>query len=182
MEHFFVEIDHYLLVDFGHLMLDGSGRAASIYTCELLVFSDLSRIFEAKIIDMNSFMSFLKKLAIVLLLLGIGVLVFLHLANYSSGFRAGVPTKLSKKGILIKTFEGTLNVGGLTNSSEGAIPTTWDFTIKISADSVVDKLDKAILLGDRVKLMYHEKYIRFFWLGDTKYFVYDVEVLGNKND
>lgn len=99
------------------------------------------------------------------------------MANYSSGFRAGVPTKISKKGVILKTFEGTLNVGGLTNTSDGAIPTTWDFTVRKSADSVITKIDKAILEGHRVKLMYHEKYVKFFWLGDTEYFVYDVEIL-----
>ena len=126
---------------------------------------------------MESFLKLLKKIGIAILLLAIAVFVFLNIANYSSGFRAGVPTKVSKKGIILKTYEGTLNIGGLTNSAEGAIPTTWDFTVKKSADSVIVKLDKAILDGDRVKLMYEEKYVRFFWLGDTKYFVYDVEVL-----
>ena len=126
---------------------------------------------------MKGFIGFLKKTAIVLLLLAIIVFLFLNLANYSSGFRAGVPTKLSKKGIIIKTYEGTMNIGGLTNTSEGTIPTTWDFTVKKSADSVITKINKAILEGHRVKLMYDEKYVRFFWLGDTKYFVYDVEVL-----
>ena len=29
----------------------------------------------------------------------------------------------------------------------------------------------------RAKLYYKEKFVTFFWLGDTKYFVYDVEVL-----
>lgn len=128
---------------------------------------------------MEGFVGLLKKIGIVVLLLAIAVFVFLNLANYSSGFRAGVPTKISTKGIIIKTHEGTLNVGGLTNTSEGAIPTTWDFTVKKSADSVITKIDKAILEGHRVKLQYEEKYVRFFWLGDTKYFVYDVEVLEN---
>jgi len=130
---------------------------------------------------MKGFVSILKKIGIVILLLAIAVFVFLNLANYSSGFRAGVPTKFSKKGVIIKTHEGTLNVGGLTNSSEGAIPTTWDFTVKKSADSVISKLDKAFLQGNRVKLMYEEKYVRFFWLGDTRYFVYDVEILETPN-
>ena len=128
---------------------------------------------------MEGFLSLLKKICIVIVILAIGVFIFLNLANYSTGFRAGVPTKFSNKGVIIKTWEGTLNVGGLTNSAEGAIPTTWDFTVKNSADSVITKIDNAILNGRRVKLMYHEKYVRFFWLGDTKYFVYDVEVLGS---
>ncbi len=127
---------------------------------------------------MEGFLKLLKKIGIVLLLLAIVIFVFLNVANYSSGFRAGVPTKVSKRGIIIKTYEGTMNIGGLTNSAQGAIPTTWDFTVKKSADSVIAKMDMAILNGNRVKLMYEEKYVRFFWYGDTKYFVYDVEVLG----
>jgi len=130
---------------------------------------------------MEGFLKLLKKIGIVILLLAIVAFVFLNVANYSSGFRAGVATKLSQKGLIIKTYEGSLNVGGLTNSSQGTIPTTWDFTIKRSADSVATKLDKAILNGDRIKLKYHEKYVRFFWYGDTKYFVYDVEVLRDEN-
>lgn len=130
---------------------------------------------------MKGFLNLVKKIAVILLLLGIAVFVFLNIANYSSGFRAGVPTKISKKGLIIKTHEGTMNVGGLTNTAEGAIPTTWDFTVRKSADSVIHKIDEAILKGHRVKLQYNEKYVRFFWLGDTKYFVYDVEVLESPN-
>ena len=130
---------------------------------------------------MKGFVSILKKIGIVVLLLAIAVFVFLNLANYSSGFRAGVPTKISTKGVILKTYEGTMNIGGLTNTSEGAIPTTWDFTVRKSADSVINKIDKSILEGHRVKLMYHEKYVKFFWLGDTEYFVYDVEILERPN-
>ena len=127
---------------------------------------------------MDKFMSILKKAGIIILLLAIAVFVFLMMANYSSGYRAGVPTKISKRGVIIKTIEGTLNIGGLTNTNQGAIPTTWDFTVRGSADSVMTKIDKAILDGDRVKLMYKEKYVKFFWLGDTKYFVQDVDTTG----
>ena len=127
---------------------------------------------------MSGFISFLKKAGLIILLLVIAIFTFLIMANYSSGYRAGAPTKISKKGVIIKTHEGTLNIGGLTNTADGAIPTTWDFTVKGSADSVITKIDEAILNGNRVKLMYKEKYVKFFWLGDTKYFVYDVEILG----
>ena len=131
---------------------------------------------------MKGFLNLLKKIGIVILLLAIAVFVFLNWANYSTGYRQGVPTKISKRGVIIKTYEGTMNIGGLTNSAEGAIPTTWDFTVRKSADSVITKIDKAILDGDRVKLMYEEKYVRFFWLGDTEYFVYDVTILGRHSD
>lgn len=128
---------------------------------------------------MKGFIGLLKKIGIIVFILAIGIFVFLLMVNKSSGFRTGVPTKMSNKGYIIKTWEGSLNVGGLTNTSEGAIPTTWDYTVKKSADSVITKLDKAIIDGHRVKLMYHEKIAHFFWLGDTKYFVYDVEILNS---
>ena len=130
---------------------------------------------------MEKVITFLKKAGIIIVLLAVAVFAFLLMANYSKGFRAGVPTKISKKGVIIKTIEGTLNIGGLTNSAEGAIPTTWDFSVKRSADSVVTKIDQAIVDGHRVKLLYNEKYTKFFWLGDTKYFVYDVQILESNN-
>lgn len=121
--------------------------------------------------------SILKKVVYILIALFILVTLFLYFANYSTGYRAGVPTKISSKGVIFKTNEGTLNVGGLTNSADGAIPTTWDFTVKSSDDEVLNRIDEAIKNAKRVKLLYKEKYVKFFWRGDTKYFVYDVEVI-----
>jgi len=52
---------------------------------------------------MKGFLSLVKKIGVIILLLAIAIFIFLNMANYSSGFRAGVPTKLSKKGLIIKT-------------------------------------------------------------------------------
>lgn len=112
-------------------------------------------------------------LAVVLIL----IFIFFNAANFSNGYRAGVPIKVSYKGILFKTWEGQLNVGGLDNSAEGAIPSTWEFSIAKSDDEVRNKIEQAIEEGKRVKLYYKEKYVKFFWKGDTKYFVYKVDIL-----
>jgi hypothetical protein len=114
-------------------------------------------------------------LAILVILLA--VFAFLNYANFSSGYRAGVPIKVSHKGVLFKTWEGQLNVGGLTSSPEGAIPSTWEFSIYGHNEEVREKIETAISGGKRVKLYYHEKYVTFFWKGDTKYFVYRVDIL-----
>ncbi len=126
---------------------------------------------------MEKFQRILKRIGVGIVLLAIAVFIFLMMANYSTGVRAGVPTKFSKKGVIFKTWEGTLNIGGLTNSPEGVIPTTWDFTVRRSRKDVAEKLNQAMIESRRVKLLYHEKYVRFFWMGDTKYFVYDVQLL-----
>lgn len=126
---------------------------------------------------MNKFKKTTIKIGVGLVLILVLIFVFLSTANFSSGYRAGVPIKVSHKGVLFKTWEGQLNVGGLTNSGQGAIPTTWEFSIPTSNQVVRDNIEEAITKGKRVKLFYSEKYVKFFWRGDTKYFVYKVEVL-----
>ena len=122
-------------------------------------------------------MKIVKRLLAVIILLIIAVFLVLNFANFSSGYRAGVPIKVSHKGIIFKTWEGELNVGGLANSAEGAIPSTWEFSIADGDDKVRTKLEEAVNYGKRVRLNYNEKFVQFFWKGDTKYFVYDVELL-----
>ncbi len=107
----------------------------------------------------------------------IGVMLFLYYANYSDGYRAGVPIKISHKGKLIKTHEGELNEGGLTNTAQGVLPSKWAFSIKDADSEVRVKLEEAIEGNRRVKVYYNEKYAQLFWLGDTKYFVYKVQIL-----
>ncbi|MCA6074796.1 hypothetical protein [Fulvivirga sedimenti] len=108
-------------------------------------------------------------------ILGLLIFLFLYFANYSDGYRAGTPIKVSRKGTIFKTWEGEMNIGGLTSSGDGVIPTTWEFTVRDGQSQVREDIDRAIENGKRVKLYYKEKYVRMFWLGDTKYFVYKVE-------
>ena len=110
-------------------------------------------------------------------LLVVLVVCFVLFANYSSGVRAGVPVKFSKKGVVFKTYEGELNVGGLTNSDEGAIPTTWRYSVRRGEDEVLADVERAMTERKRVKLLYNEKYVQLFWRGDTKYFVHEVQIL-----
>lgn len=119
----------------------------------------------------------LKKFGLIVVAVFIGVMMFLHYANFSDGYRAGVPIKISHKGKLIKTYEGELNEGGLTNTAQGVLPSKWAFSIKASDGEVRNKLEQAIEENKRVKVYYEEKYAQLFWLGDTKYFVYKVQLL-----
>lgn len=122
-------------------------------------------------------MKIVKRILAIIILLIIVVFLFFNFANFSSGYRAGVPIKVSHKGVIFKTWEGELNVGGLANSAEGAIPSTWEFSIADGDEEVRTKLEEAVTYGKRVRLNYNEKFVQFFWKGDTKYFVYDVELL-----
>lgn len=108
----------------------------------------------------------------LLIVVGLAVTFFVFNFTYSEGTRAGVLTKLSKRGFVLKTYEGELNMGGLGN-----IPNTaqgnqiWNFSVKNEA--VAAELQKHE--GERVVLQYEEKIKAMPWQGETNYFVVGVK-------
>lgn len=113
------------------------------------------------------------------MVLGLLIGSYFAYGTYSTGSRAGTIIKLSKKGVLFKTWEGELNmtmfVGDM--SAAAAIANLWKFSVHRSDTAVVRILNDAMLSGQRVKLDYDEHYIRLPWNGETTYFVTKVELL-----
>ena len=107
---------------------------------------------------------------------GGGILWFAMSADYSEGYRVGKVIKLSHKGYVFKTWEGTLDFGYLQTDPEGGVATRiWDFSVAPGAGDVRAQIDTAIAGDYKVKLHYEEKYVRLFWRGDTKHFITKVE-------
>ncbi|MCR9140631.1 MAG: 6-phosphogluconate dehydrogenase [bacterium] len=117
------------------------------------------------------------KWAIVLALVAGGLTGwFVYTANYSEGSRSGRLIKISKKGVIFKTWEGQLDVGGISGGGPtGEITSLWEFTVPANETGVLEKLDRHS--GKKVKIYYAEKYFQLFWRGDTKYFASRVEAL-----
>lgn len=87
--------------------------------------------------------------------------------TYSSGERAGLLQKFSKKGWLCKTWEGEL----LLTSMPGAIPEKFSFSVR--DESIVDALNRSA--GRKVILTYEQhKGVPTSCFGDTEYFVTSV--------
>lgn len=118
----------------------------------------------------------MKKVLAIILLLLIGAGAFILFANYSEGVRSGVLMKISKKGVIFKTHEGQLNIGGFDQTNDIGVSNVWEFSVMDEA--VLEEIESAMDNSQRVKLYYKEKYITLPWRGDTKYFVYEVEELG----
>jgi hypothetical protein len=125
----------------------------------------------------QSTMSFFRKLFIGLLVIGLLIVAATFLSTqlaYSEGDRAGVVSKLSKKGYVFKTHEGELNVGAqgqVGNMSNNL----WQFTIAGGDEKLTKDIEDAMTSGKRVKLHYEQRYMKFSWMGDTEYFVTKVE-------
>jgi hypothetical protein len=110
----------------------------------------------------------------ILFILGI---VLYNTVNYSDGSRAGTIVKLSKKGVLFKTWEGQLNSTMFISGDAAAAAAQnniWDFTV-VANDSLIREMELCMKKGTRVLLKYNEKYTKLPWRGDTKYIVVGIE-------
>ena len=113
-----------------------------------------------------------------LMLLGIlliGGLIFVWVAGwtFSEGTRAGELIKVSRKGVVFKTYEGKLNLGGFQSDNAGIVGNIWEFST--TKNDVYDRLQE--LEGKKIKLHYRQRYKPMPWQGKTDYFVHKVEVI-----
>jgi len=122
-----------------------------------------------------------RNLLIILLVLVAGIYVLLYFGIYDEGVRAGNVVRISKKGIVFKTYEGQLNLqsfGALKGASTFA--ETFDFSVENNKPEVIRELEAVALSGERVNLHYIKRYSKFPWRGGTKYFVISVEREGER--
>lgn len=90
----------------------------------------------------------------------------IYFVPYSEGYRSGELIKFSSKGLVVKTWEGEISQG-----ISGA--QIFSFSVLDKDEDVISNLKK--YQGEYVKLTYVERLGTFFWLGDTKYFITNVE-------
>ena len=112
----------------------------------------------------------IKKFFLYVLLLAITSIslyfTFVYYVPYSEGVRSGELIKISKKGYIIKTWEGEISQG-----ISGA--QVFQFSVMDNQPAVIDSLKK--FQGNFIKVEYVERYKTFFWWGDTHYFITKVE-------
>lgn len=87
----------------------------------------------------------------------------------SEGTRTGILYKVSKKGVMFKTYEGQLLLAGSVMMTQQS---TWDFSAQNG--KVYEDLQR--LEGKSIKCHYRQKVDAFSWQGDTDYIVYKVEL------
>lgn len=102
--------------------------------------------------------------------------VFICGMHYSDGARTGVVIKASHKGFLFKTYEGELNLGGISEGDGTIMPNRiWKFSIPKGDSAVYNEIVRS--QGKHVRLYYNEVLKVFFWQGDTPYMVTRIEIV-----
>ena len=113
-----------------------------------------------------------------LILLGVvlgGGRLFVWVAGwtFSEGTRAGELIKISKKGVVFKTYEGQLNLGGFQSDNAGIVGNIWEFST--TKGDIYSRLQE--LEGKKIKLHYKQRYKPMPWQGKTDYFIHKVELI-----
>ena len=110
-------------------------------------------------------------------ILVVGTILFFLVSTYtySEGTRTGYLVKFSKRGYIFKTHEGELNLGGMNAQNNSVVNNIWSFTVSKNEKSAIDSLIK--YEGHVVKAYYKQPLKKFFWQGDTEYFVEKVELV-----
>ncbi|MES2134076.1 MAG: 6-phosphogluconate dehydrogenase [Bacteroidota bacterium] len=102
--------------------------------------------------------------------------VFICGTHYSDGARTGVVIKASHKGFVFKTYEGELNLGGISEGDGTIMPNRiWKFSIPRGDSAVYNEIVRS--QGKHVRLYYDEVLKVFFWQGDTPYMVTRIEIV-----
>ncbi len=120
------------------------------------------------------FRKFFTWLAVLLILTFVITYLFGAVLSYSKGYRDGYVYKFSNKGVIFKTWEGTLKTGFVNFNNVSTPNEEWKFTVRDK--EAIDQLNKH---GERtfLRLHYKQYFLKLFWRGDTKYFIEKVEVL-----
>ena len=129
----------------------------------------------------NKTMKIIKKILIWTILIGIAVFSIMYFVSYEDGFMAGKILRVSKKGVLFKTYEGKINLetfGAMKGVSP--IAESFDFSVEKGNPELITELEAVALSGERVNLHFVKYYFAFPWRGDTRYFATKVERLGSK--
>ena len=74
--------------------------------------------------------------------------------NYSTGTRAGTINKLSHKGIIWQSWEGSMVLGGMKAGTSGGVANVWDFST--TDDALALELQAALDKGEPVEVWYNE--------------------------
>ncbi len=99
--------------------------------------------------------------------------------TYSEGERVGVIVKFSHKGVIWKSWEGEMQLGGVKPTEGGVVPNLWAFSLRRGEEEdLVQKVMAAQESGKRVKMRYRQALCWAPWRGFTGSYLKSVDVLG----
>lgn len=97
---------------------------------------------------------------------------------FSEGQRTGIVYKLSKKGLIHKTWEGQMSLQMMTRNSEGQLVNEV-FRFSVSDDAVAHQINAAAVRNEPLTLHYTQYFLRGWDKGGTGYDVTGVKSINS---
>ncbi len=72
--------------------------------------------------------------------------------NYSKGSRTGIVNKFSEKGLIYKSHEGEMLLGGMKNTDQGMVANVWEFSV--SDPEIIKQIEELMVENKPVTLQY----------------------------
>lgn len=99
--------------------------------------------------------------------------------SVSDGSRVGTITQFSKTGLIWKTYEGELVMGGVkstlnTDGGSSMVANTWQFSVSKGNQEMIDKIQSAMDKAKPIRLTYHRYFWLWPWTASTNYLIKDV--------
>lgn len=119
------------------------------------------------------------KLSIIIAVI-IGIVIFGKIfgimPDYSAGEKSGYITSFTHKGIMIKTYEGEMNMGGMRKETDAEgkihiVPNTFKFTV--TDESLINDLKHKTEEGEFVTLNY-SAWLVHPWYYDSPYIIKEI--------
>ena len=127
-------------------------------------------------------------LVLLLLIAGCGAgCEIMNRTTYIEGSRVGYIVKFAERGLLWKSYQGEVNMGGVLNGTMGgATLSTWNFSIdnqrrhNENVDSLVAVINRFLSEGKPVKITYTAPFYTWPWRSSNRYLVQSVDVVAGK--
>lgn len=103
-------------------------------------------------------------ITVAIVLAIVGYTYFMYFNTYDRGFREGVLYNFSRKGDVIKTYEGIIIQPGLRPNSRGGLNTN-EFHFSVTDAAIADSLSHCI--GKTVQLQYEQYRRSLPWRGEN---------------
>ena len=120
-------------------------------------------------------------ITLLVLLISIGIFSFYYYGYYQKAELTGVVVAISEKGTLFKTYEGEVRLESFAKVRDLSFESElFKFSVDRSDKEIFNTLKDVALSGKPVRMEFIQRHAKFFWRGDTEYFIKSVNVLANE--
>ncbi|MCO5249119.1 MAG: hypothetical protein M9887_09255 [Chitinophagales bacterium] len=115
---------------------------------------------------------------ILVILISVGIFSFYYFGYYQKSELTGIVIAFAEKGTFYKTYEGEVKIKSFEKVEDQSSKTElFKFSVEKKDEDVINMLKEVMLSGDEVRMEFIQRHAKFFWRGDTEFFIKRVSIM-----